>query len=86
MDIGQGSSMVELLTQVVRVPGSIPDPAIYFHFIYILIPPFLLQYIVLKFSGYHVDFYVSLLKTFIHQFFFSSFVFVKHLFFTQRKS
>lgn len=30
-DIGQGSSVVELLTQVARVPGSISDQSIYFH-------------------------------------------------------
>lgn len=40
-DIGQGSSVMELLTQVARVPGSIFDQSIYFHSIYMLIPPFL---------------------------------------------
>lgn len=41
MDIEQGSSVVELLTQVARVPGSISDQSIYFHSIHMLIPPFL---------------------------------------------
>ena len=43
VDIGLGSSVVELLTRVAGVPGSIPGPAICFRCIYILIPPFLLQ-------------------------------------------
>lgn len=44
MDIGLGISVVELLTRLVAagVPGSIPCPAICFHCIYLLIPPFLL--------------------------------------------
>lgn len=43
VDISLGSSVVELLTRVAGVPGSIPGPAIYFHCIYMLIPPFLLH-------------------------------------------
>lgn len=37
-DVGLGSSMVELLTRVTGFLGSIPDPAIYFHYIYMLFP------------------------------------------------
>lgn len=42
MDIGLGSSVVELLTTVAEVLGLIPSP--YFHCTYILIPPFLLHF------------------------------------------
>lgn len=38
MDIGLGSSTVELLTRVAGFLGSIPDPDIYFHYIYMLFP------------------------------------------------
>lgn len=42
--VGLGGSVVELLAGVAGVPGSIPGPAICFQYMYMFIPPFLLQY------------------------------------------
>lgn len=46
MDIGHSSIAVEFLTKVAGVQGLIPSRAISFYcaFIYMLFPPFLLQY------------------------------------------
>lgn len=62
VDIGLSGSVVELLARVTGVSGSSPGPALYFHCIckclFLLSHYFI--YIVLKYSGYHIDSYVSL--------------------------